>query len=30
MSETFFVVDRDDHHALVKAAYEHRGYTGSV
>lgn len=29
MSETFYVVDQAKHHALVKAAYAHRGYTES-
>ena len=28
MSETYYVVDRANHHELVKAAYAHRGYTG--
>ena len=27
MSETWYVVDTADHHALVEAAYRHRGYT---
>ena len=27
MSETWYVVNAADHHALVKAAYRHRGYT---
>ena len=27
MSETWYVVDPADHHALVEAAYSHRGYT---
>jgi L-2-hydroxycarboxylate dehydrogenase (NAD+) len=27
MSETWYVVDPADHHALVKAAYQHRGYS---
>lgn len=27
MSERWYVVDPADHHALVKAAYQHRGYT---
>ena len=29
MSETFYVVDEAQHHALVKAAYAHRGYSDS-
>ena len=29
MSETFYVVDKAQHHALVKAAYAHRGYSDS-
>mgnify|MGYP001826124785 FL=1 len=27
MSDTWYVVDAADHHALVEAAYRHRGYT---
>ena len=29
MSETFYVIDQAAHHALVKAAYAHRGYSES-
>ncbi len=27
MSETFYIIDENDHNALVSAAYQHRGYS---